>query len=1128
MRQSTLLTKLLLGAATLALASTAQAQTTIETDTETQIRTSTAGTNNTADDVTVASGTSVTLTDAGPALVLDSDNDLTLDGAVNLDNVNDATGVELQGGADRNYTQSGSISITEDFDPGNTDDDPFVDGRFAEGSGRTGILISGASPFQGNIDLAASSDISIQGNDSFGINLANTPMMQNGLTGNLTTAGQINLVGDRNVGVNLDAPVIGDLNQLGTVSVRGEDSRGYVIAGDVQGGFANANTISATGYRFTQRLPFGGENSSTGREDLGAEDLLQSGSAIDISASITEGIYLQQRLVQQLDANGDPITDEDGNGQFILASTSTITQLGNAPAVLIDGQGQPIAIGLVAAITDPTDPEFSATQQYAFVNEGTISASGLFDDVDATVLSAADVTFAGGINNIGSMTATTYRAPVENDLAAIGEGVARVIVLGDNAIADQINNSGLIVATAQEAADEIFFDTNNIIPPRALLAVGIDVSSSAQLAEIVNTGAISALLTGREGAAFAIRDASGTLTSISNSGTIIATAGNSDSTGDSETDFNLVAIDVSALTSGFTYTQTQNPDSENAPITNGDILLGSGDDTITSSAGVIVSNVDFGGGDATLALSGGSIFGGEITNVDSLDLSVTEGSIFTIANAEPVTVSNALFDETSTFRPVINGATGGASSLIGTGDITFEAGATVFPILSNIIGTNVVEYTIASADNLTIGDLATLSEGASPFLYDTSLAISASDPNTLVVTLDLRDPGLSVADGGLGLDAVQQAAFGSFVADGAGGRSFDAGPVFEALSTTSAIGDAFANIDNSSEFYAAINQVLPEFGAAAKQFVLANVDGSVGAVGSHLDVARRSPDKPGGAWLQEYFYFADRDLAGLSEQYRGAGFGFTGGIDTAFGPFHAVGINAGFASTEIEDVVGVDEPLDVITYQAGVYAGLESGGFSFDAYGGVGYNEFEQNRRVRVNEFFGTASGEWEGVHLNGTLRAGYDVPLGSKYWMRPTASFDFLSLNETGYTETGTQGVRLRVDGRTSETAAATAMLNFGAEYQGKRTWIRPSLRVGYRNEFMSDPVLTPFRFQGLQGADGVLFDSELAELRSLAFPDEGVLLGFTVAAGSAYSSIGFDFDSDIRDGFIRHTGRIVIRLLF
>ena len=183
---------------------------------------------------------------------------------------------------------------------------------------------------------------------------------------------------------------------------------------------------------------------------------------------------------------------------------------------------------------------------------------------------------------------------------------------------------------------------------------------------------------------------------------------------------------------------------------------------------------------------------------------------------------------------------------------------------------------------------------------------------------------------------------------------------------------------------------------------------------------------------------------------------------------------------------------------------------------------------VSIGSFVGAAQGEWQGTHANASLRAGYELPIGEKYWVRPSLSLDYLYLSEDGRTETGSDGVRLRVDGRDSDTAAATALLDFGAKFQGKRTWIRPSIRVGYRNEFISDPVETAFRFQGLSDANGNVFDSEIARLRSFAFPDEGILLGFTVAAGSEYSSIGFDFDSDIRDGFIRHTGRIVIRLLF
>ena len=211
-----------------------------------------------------------------------------------------------------------------------------------------------------------------------------------------------------------------------------------------------------------------------------------------------------------------------------------------------------------------------------------------------------------------------------------------------------------------------------------------------------------------------------------------------------------------------------------------------------------------------------------------------------------------------------------------------------------------------------------------------------------------------------------------------------------------------------------------------------------------------------------------------------------------------------------------------------MYGGLEFGGLSIDAYAGGGYNDFEQNREVRINTFSGTSQADWSGTHINGSLRAGYDFDLNDKFWIRPAVSVDYLRLSEDGYTEDGDAGIAISVDDRTSETAGATALINLGAKFQGERTWIRPSIRAGFRHDFINDPIETNFRFVGLTGTDGQTFNSADSLLQSALFPDNGIILGFSIAAGSAFSSIGFDFDSDIRDGFIRHTGRVVVRLLF
>ena len=1083
-----------------AMSGVAFAQTAIDAETTETVTTSTAG------DVTIGAGGSIALTDnVGPALTVDSDNNVINNGSVTIfggENtefgVDNATAVLLQGGNTGNFTQAGTIGIGDNFTPSDTDGDGIPDGPSAQGTGRTGILISGASPFEGNVELEAGSTIVVEGNDSFGINLDNTAMSQGGLTGNLLTAGGIGLAGDNGAAIRVAGDVSGDVSNSGAIDIAGENSNAFDITGDIDGGFINSGTVTNSGFRFNTRL------TQAVRDILAPEDLLNGGSVINIEGNIVGGVLLDNVTTTT--------TDDTGAVTSTTTVTSDIDQFGSAPAIAINGNGTPIAIGMVS-IDD-------ATQQFAFINEGSVTAAGVFDDFDATVLSASDVTFDGGISNVagGTLTSVAFVAPTDLEDPIRGSGIAQVIVLGDQAIADNINNSGVIIAQSSENTDAVFADIANPIPARDVTAVAINIGENATAGSLTNSGLISAVIMGRQGEAAAIRDSSGTLTSVTNLGIIEATGTNSDPTADSVTDFTTTAIDVSNNTSGFTFNQGDT--NSTLPFrTSGDILLGSGDDTVTSESGLIIGDIDFAGGDDTLALSSTS-FTGDIENTAGLNLSAINDSSITAVSAAPINLTEATFDGTSAFNPILDIGGGTASAINATGNVTFGAGATVTPTISNFDslafqGDTTASFEVANAGgDLTVGDLTALANGFNPFIFDTGFDQVG---DTLVITLDLRDPsalGLDTAQAGLtNAEGVNNSVFAAFT---------------ENLSNSEELANVFTNITDGNAFNTAYNQILPEIGAAARQFILAGVDGNTGAVGSHLDTTRRSQEKPGGAWFQHFAYFADRELAGQSEQFRGDGFGFTGGVDTAWGPFHAVGLNVGFSSTEVEDVVGLDNPLDIVTVQGGAYAGLEFGNLSFSAYGGGGYSDFEQDRVVNIDDFFGAAQGDWSGTHINGSFKAGYDIDLSEKFWIRPAVAVDYLRLTENAYTETGTLGIALDVDERTSDIGSASGVINLGANFQGKRTWIKSSLRAGYKYDFINDPTLTSFRFAGGNVGGTDFLSSQTAELQSFLFPDQGLLLGFSVSAGSAFSSVGFDIDSDIRDGFIRHTGRIVLRLLF
>jgi len=867
-------TKRLLSSAALPLAAlllvpVATAQTTVDADRTTPLITGADG------DITINTGVTVE-TEGGTVVTINSENDVTNAGVIQTQDDNDSIGVLITDGAAGNYTQTGNINLTEDFVAEDQDNDGTIDGPFAQGSNRVGILISGASPFTGNVDIE-SGQIAIEGNDSAGIRLA----ADSSISGNIISAGTLSLSGNNIVGLDIQGTVIGQLANNGNINAQGENAQAINVEGDVTGEVRNTGQILNTGFRFTTRPNL------IGRNLVDAEDTLQAGSAIEINGNVSQGIFLGQNV--QVTEN------DDGTTSTQILSNSNIIQVGLAPAVLVDGQGTPISLGLVTTISDPDDPDFDP----------------IFDDIGATGVEFSDVNIDGGIFNAGSVTTNTFRSGDDGTADVEGfDGHGRAFFLSENVTVQDFVNEGIIAVINSEASDEIFQDRDNIIAARLVQSTTIEISADSAVERLINRGIISATATARTTNTTAIIDRSGTLGTIINEGSIFAVSVDSDAAGGSVTDFTNTALDLSANTDGVTLTQNQavdeNPNDAIEPITPsivGDVLFGSGDDSLIATSGTILGDVSFGDGADILSLNNTSLVGTLSDSDNNLVLTAENNSSFTQTTVAPVNVTSASFDSTSNFQTVVDGVTGEAGSLIATDTISFEDGAEIGITLNNVLAVGSESFVVASADNLVIeGAIDQLDTSVSPFLYDVTYSLDEADQNTLLVTLDLR----STDD--LGLDSRQAAGFTS---------------AFEALASNAELGQAFTAITGESEFNQAFNQLLPEISASPLYFIQANVDGAIGAVGSHLENARRSQDRSGGTWLQQFTYFADRELDGLSEQFRGFGFGFTGGFDTAWGPFHTVGANVGFASTQVEDVLGVDEPLNIVTYQVGGYAGAE-------------------------------------------------------------------------------------------------------------------------------------------------------------------------------------------------------------
>ena len=1088
----------------------------------TPVATSTAGSGGGADNIVITSSGRVTLTAPGTAVTLDSDNDVTVDGDVSITSDDDGgIGVHVAGGTSGDVNIGGTITVASESTPqdnGEDEDYSDLDGPSAIGGNRVGVLIDGAGNFVGNVYMDTTGSIVIRGNDSAAIRVLT------GVDGEMRLQGSINVTGDRSAGLDIQDAISGDLALTGTIGVRGEDSTAVLINGDIGGGFYVNAALSTTGYQFSSY-----SNYDAYLDTLDEDDVFQANSTILIQANIANGILFDA-----------PTADNR------VARTTAISYRGEAPAVSISADDSDIVIGeaIQPAVEDDPDTEdedesLDATALgYSFVNRGSVNATSDLNDVGSTALYIGGATdgvtlytaeLTHGFLNTGNLAATSY-----TDLVA-----ARSVTvhLDDGAILPIITNEGAITAIANTVSESEAFGS----------AYALLIEDEAVMEALVNSGQIIA--SGRAGgSAYGVIDRSGTLQSIENTGQILVShtvpVAYLDGDGevvvpDDNPNYETVALDVSANTTGTSFHQYWEPvpddgdDNTTEPTVLdasiyviGDMLFGSGDDTLTVEAGRITGTISFGDGQDALAIDGTTVYEeiqrliGEgivedmdhdtlyaalpyitsaVTDADgNLSLAVDFATLELIESGE-LNISDARFGDGSILVLQVDAETNELRNIIASGDVTFQTGSRLSVSLSNLVG-NGGQFELVRAGNLTIEeDLDTLNDSPSPFLYNTALERDPNDDNVILLSLELKTTDE------LGLNENQAVAFNA---------------AYETWTDNEALGAALAALTSQNAFAAAYDQLLPEYAASAIQFALASNDSAAGALANRLEAVRRSPDQTGGLWVQEFGYFADRAGSAFGPGYRGQGIGVAVGFDRPLGMFYAAGVNFVGAASEISEVDGVDDPMSAMTAQLGAYAGARISGLNLDLYGGGGFDSFEHNRRVLIGEFDAAPTAEWNGYHVTGSARLSRDFEFGSRYYARPSLSIDYLRLFEQGYTETGGgTGIDLSIGDRDSTSFSGSAQMTFGAMFENASSWWSPSLRVGYRSEFADEITETEASF--------VDYD-ETFTLRSQQLPGTGLLFGFGIAAGSGYSTFSFDYDADIRDDFIRHTARLVMRLVF
>lgn len=1085
----------------LLVATGAMAETVISNTRTTPVETATAGTGGTADNVRIADNGTVSV-NTGAAVTLNSNNTVTNQGAIKFENAADgATGIQVVGGNTGSVTNSGTITIADDFTPSDTDNDGDSDGPYAHGTNRAGIRLSGgASAFTGSILNDTSGNITVDGNQSYGILIAQQ------MVGDLTNKGIIRVVGDGSYGIRTTDDITGLVTVRGSVSMTGAGSTAVSLEDNVSGRVTLGGAITSTGYRYTTRP------GADALAKLDADDLLQGGPAVVIGANMLAGVLVDAAVADK-DTNNP---DEDADGVADTNQTAgSIAAYGGAPGVLVGSTTHSVTLSPVGA---------AAAYNYGFVNKGSIGGFGVYDSIQSIGMQIGTCSslqtscvgplqttlITGGIRNVGGIQAASSEASstalVFGHLSSIGPtGV--------------LQNEGNIqaISVAETAA-----------PITGRNSIAVLIESTATVPTLVNlkSGTISASVSGENANAFAILDRSGTLSNITNSGAISAVIAPTDGNdaGDSPSDEIIngaaIAMDLRANTTGVTITQTgvndgddngdgvadadedgDGVDDVDEPLIYGAVLLGTGDDKLNFNNGFMQGQIQTGAGADQLNINGGAKVTASIIDSDhNLSIDVNNGDL-TVQNALLSNVADRTVQGTSlhvgangnlivTFDP--NAPT---TAMELSGAATFDSGAGLGVRFSRLV-TNfdsngqahflvLQAASVAGAGGL---DLTTLTNNV-PYLYVVGIDGSTA-ANQLGVVVSRRSAASA------GMITAEAAAYDS---------------VYAALGADTELRDAFLAQTTRKDFFNLYEQLLPDHSGGPVLSLASGVD----AVSRAL--SDRRPESEQGevtGWLQEINFYADKDRDG-AYGFRSDGFGIAGGLEKNYGGFGAVGLSFAFTSSDLKDPEAEgDENLTAQLIELGGYWRAAPGNWRLWARAAGGWGMFDSKRDFVGGGVTRENTSSWNGVSFAAAGGVAYEASFG-RFYIRPEASIEWFSLREDAHDENGGgSGFDLSIAERNGRLGRGSVMLSFGGRF-GDQGWLQPEIRIGYRSNMTAELDDTVACFTALAPSD----PNRCFSLPADSIEGGGPVFGFRLLATGQMGYLALEGDAELLDMYQRYS---------
>jgi hypothetical protein len=1041
------------------------------------------------------------------------------------------------------YLIDASKNATGSLDNGGTLD------MTAGGTGNRGIYLSavnGIGSFTGPISFDANSVVKIVGDTSTamyfdaGTTLNGDVTMDGTVT--MTRASGSTSTSTSSIGIGQFLGTInGNVALDGTLSAVGSGASGIAVLGNING----CNTAVVTGCTEIGTLSNEGTLSVSGITTRSINSVNpESDAALVVEGSVAGGIM-----------NNGPTVSGD------TTTVATITANGTTnPTVLIEAQTTalaPLVIGVDSLDTNaPTS---------SFINRGIISATPV-DPANSSInathafvisgQSAAPVNFTGDFFNSGLISAaitTTTPAPANaTTVTATALEIQNYVNIANGLhisgqSAGVFNGAGEIAASASGTAgslvaEGIFISGAPISGNTAITNVPkISIDSGASVVASATFQATATDITGRNILglfAAAIVDKSNSLHELDNAGTISAIVTQNLPTG-------LIgvarAVDVSAdNTVGLNF--------NNSGAVVGDVVFGGGNDvySLTGSSTKLATQtgeVDFGAGTDQLVVGQFSNVSGVITSQGSLTVSVAQNGILTVQNVLNATTTTA--QNLTVTSLSVAGASGAATGTLNitvsqdtvvgtpvinsTGAVTFGAGAnfgikygSFIPASTAADGSSLFTLIQAPAGDLSISaaDLTRYNSQVSgqnlPFLFeDANLALNTAGGSDL---LQLRIAPKTVDELGL---------------TGYGRQVFPFANA--ALANDNELGAAMVTgINSKKDAQKAYDAFAPNASGGERAIAISLTDQATGVVAARLRELRLFAKESGDLTLWGHEFAEELSNKGQTKGtvdgpetlngYKDHGFGFSLGLDGGSPEGGWYGGAFTFYTGDVQEGGDRVSRLNSLWYLLTGYSEWRGRGLFFESQVNVGYASFKGKRFISLDipgtpatattaaipssTFTREADSNRPGLVGSMGATAGAELNYGSTKII-PQISLDGMTFREEGYTEAnGGQGFDLKVNPYYANSLRIFVGSEFREDLNLGDFLLQPAARVGYRFDFLNDPVKLHAAFADV---DPKTLGNQAGDPFTVVGPDPGqgnIVLGGALNATTDNWTFGLNYD--------------------